>query len=174
MWACASGHRDVVALLAQWDPSAMNINDKSGQSVAAVARQRGHTALAEELETRRILTVRARSTAPTDPTVFSARSAPKMGVATESVTSRQMLMAKRSSVDSISAHSNNNDVNCWRKPPAAKGHKLSRFSSFSLALSFLSSCTHILLLSTTYYYLLLLLTTTYYYYLLLASTTTYY
>jgi len=120
MWACANGHRDVVALLAQWDPSAMNISDKSGRNVAVVARQRGHTILAEELETRTILTVRGRSTTPLASPVTS-------------VTSRQMLMAKRSSVDSISSASqaNNNDANyCWRRPPVVKGQKLSRLSSF--------------------------------------------
>lgn len=61
MWACANGHRDVVALLAQWDSSALNIADRNGKTVAAVARQRGHNAMAEELESRKILSARGRS-----------------------------------------------------------------------------------------------------------------
>lgn len=130
MWACANGHRDVVALLAQWDPSAMNISDKSGRSVAGVARQRGHTTLAEELETRAILAVRGRSATPL-----------------ASVTSRQMLMAKRSSVDSISAASqaNNNDISgAWCRPPVVKGHKLSRFISSHFSVQSLQDSLRIL------------------------------
>lgn len=134
MWACAQGHRDVVALLAQWDPSVLNIQDRSGKSAWDVARQRGHHSLAEELESRRILSVRRSTAEPTPPPPSKPN---KPG---ETIAARQMLMAKRSSVDSMSNNNNNNNNNSsepvnnhhvgyWRRPNAAKAHKLSRYSS---------------------------------------------
>ena len=131
MWACAQGHRDVVALLAQWDPSALNVHDRSGKSAWDVARQRGHHSLAEELETRRILSVR-RSTAEPPPPISLNKPSSSKPAAGESVAARQMLMAKRSSVDSVPNNNNNNEPvtnnhpGYWRRPNAAKAHKLSR------------------------------------------------
>ena len=134
MWACAQGHRDVVALLAQWDPSALNVHDRSGKSAWDVARQRGHHSLAEELETRRILSVR-RSTAEPPPPISLNKPSSSKPAAGESVAARQMLMAKRSSVDSVPNNNNNNNEpvtnshpGYWRRPNAAKAHKLSRWN----------------------------------------------
>ena len=139
MWACAHGHRDAVALLAQWVPSALDVLDRTGQTAWTVARQRGHHALADELESRRILSVRRSvnvaniETLPIPATIgkTSGASTKTLG---DTVTTRQMLMAKRSSVDSVS---NNNEVGgnnnnqpgggYWRRPNLAKAHKLSRF-----------------------------------------------
>lgn len=136
MWACANGHRDVVALLAQWDSSTMNITDRNGKCVAEIAVQRGHTALAEELKSGRILSARGRSTGETlaCPSVLQ-------GNAEANTHSRQMLMAKRSSVDNVSnQHSGgNHDCSGWRKPAQIKSHRLSRFLS-SLILPRLSLC----------------------------------
>jgi len=138
MWACAHGHRDAVALLAQWAPSALDVADRSGQTAWAVARQRGHHALADELETRRILTVRRSNVANIEAPPISVKSS-SVGTKTlgDAVTTRQMLMAKRSSVDSMSNNnemagsgSNNNPppgAGYWRRPNVAKAHKLSRF-----------------------------------------------
>lgn len=139
MWACSQGHRDVVALLAQWDPSALNVHDRSGKSAWDVARQRGHHSLAEELETRRILSVR-RSTVepqqplPLPPPQLAQLNKPSPSKPAESVAARQMLLAKRSSVDSVPNNNNNNNneplghnhQGYWRRPNAAKAHKLSR------------------------------------------------
>ncbi|XP_046655102.1 calmodulin-binding transcription activator 1-like isoform X5 [Daphnia pulicaria] len=149
MWACSQGHRDVVALLAQWDPSALNVHDRSGKSAWDVARQRGHHSLAEELETRRILSVR-RSTVepqqplPLPPPQLAQLNKPSPSKPAESVAARQMLLAKRSSVDSVPNNNNNNNNNeplghnhqgYWRRPNAAKAHKLSRDDrSYSLPL----------------------------------------
>ena len=145
MWASAHGHRDVVALLAQWDPTALNIQDRTGRSVWTVARQRGHHSLAEELETRRILSVRrctgseppaapppACSNTPAAAAAGSkAASSGKLG---DSISTRQMLMAKRSSVDSVQPNNNGQETGnatqpgYWRRPNMAKSHKLSRFA----------------------------------------------
>lgn len=128
MWASAHGHRDVVALLAQWDSAALDITDRTGRSVWTLARQRGHHALAEELESRRILSVRRSTTdlgAP--PPIQASKPASKLG---DSVTTRQMLMAKRSSVDSMPSNSQEGggaQHGYWRRPNVAKNHKLSRY-----------------------------------------------
>ena len=122
MWACANGHRDVVALLAQWDSSALNVTDRTGKSVAVVARQRGHAALAEELESRKILSARGRTTGDYHSSVTLAVSAENTA---SSTTTRQMLLAKRSSVDNVSSQANDNGG--WRRPNLVKGHKLSRY-----------------------------------------------
>lgn len=153
MWACAQGHRDVVALLAQWDPSALNIQERTGKSAWDVARHRGHHSLAEELESRRILSVRRLTADAPGPPPLNKPI--KTG---EPVTARQMLMAKRSSVDSMpnnnnnNANTNNNNNNnsasetvvnnhhgggggYWRRPNAAKAHKLSRYNTGSVCVS---------------------------------------
>lgn len=139
MWACAHGHRDAVALLAQWAPSALDVADRSGQSAWVVARQHGHHALADELETRRILSVRRSNVANIETPPIPVKSS-SVGTKTlgDAVTTRQMLMAKRSSVDSMSNNnemtgsgSNNNPPpgsGYWRRPNVAKAHKLSRFT----------------------------------------------
>ena len=120
MWACAHGHRDVVALLAQWDPSALDVTDRGGKSVWDVARQRGHHALAAELESRRILSVR-RSTGAEGATPAGKTAAGK-------TSERQMLMAKRSSVDSVPNNGQSDSgAGYWRRPSTAKTHKLSRY-----------------------------------------------
>lgn len=137
MWACAQGHRDVVALLAQWDPSALNVHDRSGRSAWDVARQRGHHSLAEELETRRILSVRRSTAEPSlpPPSLVQLNKSNCSSKPIESVAARQMLLAKRSSVDSVPNNNNNNEPAgnnhqaFWRRPNAAKAHKLSRYQS---------------------------------------------
>ncbi|KZS13454.1 putative Calmodulin-binding transcription activator 1 [Daphnia magna] len=143
MWACAQGHRDVVALLAQWDPSALNVHDRSGRSAWDVARQRGHHSLAEELETRRILSVRRSTAEPSlpPPSLVQLNKSNCSSKPIESVAARQMLLAKRSSVDSVPNNNNNNEPAgnnhqaFWRRPNAAKAHKLSRDDrSYSLPL----------------------------------------
>ncbi|EFX87560.1 hypothetical protein DAPPUDRAFT_312030 [Daphnia pulex] len=147
MWACSQGHRDVVALLAQWDPSALNVHDRSGKSAWDVARQRGHHSLAEELETRRILSVRRTTVEPQQPLPLpppqlAQLNKPSPSKPAESVAARQMLLAKRSSVDSVPNNNNNNNEplghnhqGYWRRPNAAKAHKLSRDDrSYSLPL----------------------------------------
>ncbi|XP_059350166.1 calmodulin-binding transcription activator 2-like [Daphnia carinata] len=144
MWACAQGHRDVVALLAQWDPSALNVHDRSGKSAWDVARQRGHHSLAEELETRRILSVRRSTAEPPlpPPSLVQLNKSNSTSKPVESVAARQMLLAKRSSVDSVPNNNNNNNEPAgnnhqafWRRPNAAKAHKLSRDDrSYSLPL----------------------------------------
>ena len=140
MWACAQGHRDVVALLAQWDPSALDVHDRTGKSAWDVARQRGHHSLAEELETRRILSVRRSTVEPQQPLIPPPQlvqlNKPSPNKPAESVAARQMLLAKRSSVDSVPNNNNNNEpvnqlINInhqgyWRRPNVAKAHKLSR------------------------------------------------
>lgn len=133
MWACAQGHRDVVALLAQWDPSALNVHDRSGKSAWDVARHRGHHSLAEELETRRILSVRRSTAEPAlPPPALVQLNKANSSKPAESVAARQMLLAKRSSVDSVPSNNNNNEPagsnhqGFWRRPNAAKAHKLSR------------------------------------------------
>lgn len=122
MWACANGHRDVVALLAQWDPSALDVTDRAGRSAWDVARQRGHHALAAELESRRILSVR-RSAGADGPS-------PSAGKCPGRAAERQMLMAKRSSVDSAPNNGQSDPQQqpggYWRRPNAARAHKLSR------------------------------------------------
>lgn len=139
MWACAQGHRDVVALLAQWDPTALTAQDRSGKTAWDIARHRGHHSLAEELETRRILSVRRATTEPSPQPLNKPSSSGKPGG--ETIAARQMLMAKRSSVDSMPSNNNNNNneaVNShqafWRRPNVAKAHKLSRYKLFSLTL----------------------------------------
>lgn len=139
MWASAHGHRDVVALLAQWDPAALDVQDRTGKAVWVVARQRGHHSLAEELETRRILSVRRSTTGsePAPPPPATAATKPSTGKPADStITTRQMLMAKRSSVDSVPNSSQDAGSNAqpgyWRRPNVAKSHKLSRFSLSAL------------------------------------------
>lgn len=132
MWASAHGHREVVALLAQWEPAALNVHDQSGKSVWTVARQRGHHALAEELESCRILSVRRSTTDPIPPPSTKS-NASKPG---DSIASRQMLMAKRSSVDSVPNNGqevgNASQHGYWRRPNIAKNHKLSRWAAVFL------------------------------------------
>ncbi|XP_065425377.1 LOW QUALITY PROTEIN: calmodulin-binding transcription activator 2 [Chrysemys picta bellii] len=50
MWACALGHLDAALLLYRWDGRALSIPDSLGRLPLAVARSRGHVALAARLE----------------------------------------------------------------------------------------------------------------------------
>ncbi|XP_024062560.2 calmodulin-binding transcription activator 2-like, partial [Terrapene carolina triunguis] len=50
MWACALGHLDAALLLYRWDGRALSIPDSLGRLPLAVARSRGHVALAACLE----------------------------------------------------------------------------------------------------------------------------
>ena len=123
MWACANGHRDVVALLAQWQPAALESVDKCGRSAALVARQRAHHMLADELESRSILSVVrsyypgrgswswAAATAATAAATAAAPNPTAEPLLDAQQVPRQMLLAKRSSVDGISSQMNNGSSN---------------------------------------------------------------
>ncbi|XP_051528516.1 calmodulin-binding transcription activator 1-like isoform X3 [Myxocyprinus asiaticus] len=50
MWACALGHMEVAVVLYKWDRRALAIPDSLGRLPLAIARSRGHTKLAECLE----------------------------------------------------------------------------------------------------------------------------
>ncbi|XP_059573807.1 calmodulin-binding transcription activator 2 isoform X2 [Alligator mississippiensis] len=50
MWACALGHLDAALLLYRWNQRALAIPDSLGRLPLAVARSRGHVALATRLE----------------------------------------------------------------------------------------------------------------------------
>ncbi|CAM5139072.1 unnamed protein product [Natator depressus] len=50
MWACALGHLEAALLLYRWDARALSIPDSLGRLPLAVARSRGHVALAARLE----------------------------------------------------------------------------------------------------------------------------
>lgn len=49
-WACARGQREVALLLLQWNLSAAAACNADGQTATTLARESGHTSLAEELE----------------------------------------------------------------------------------------------------------------------------
>lgn len=51
MWACALGHTEAAVVLYKWDQRALAIPDSLGRLPLATARSRGHTKLAECLET---------------------------------------------------------------------------------------------------------------------------
>uniref|UniRef100_A0A8C1XIU3 Calmodulin-binding transcription activator 1 n=1 Tax=Cyprinus carpio TaxID=7962 RepID=A0A8C1XIU3_CYPCA len=50
MWACALGHMEAAVVLYKWDRRALAIPDSLGRLPLAIARSRGHTKLAECLE----------------------------------------------------------------------------------------------------------------------------
>uniref|UniRef100_A0A8C2FV37 Calmodulin-binding transcription activator 1 n=1 Tax=Cyprinus carpio TaxID=7962 RepID=A0A8C2FV37_CYPCA len=50
MWACALGHMEAAVVLYKWDQRALAIPDSLGRLPLAIARSRGHTKLAECLE----------------------------------------------------------------------------------------------------------------------------
>ncbi|XP_051967308.1 calmodulin-binding transcription activator 1-like [Xyrauchen texanus] len=50
MWACALGHMEATVVLYKWDRRALAIPDSLGRLPLAIARSRGHTKLAEYLE----------------------------------------------------------------------------------------------------------------------------
>ncbi len=50
MWACALGHMEAAVVLYKWDRRALVIPDSLGRLPLAIARSRGHTKLAECLE----------------------------------------------------------------------------------------------------------------------------
>ncbi|TRY87620.1 hypothetical protein DNTS_009330 [Danionella cerebrum] len=50
MWACALGHMEAAVVLYKWDRRALAIPDSLGRLPLAIARSRGHTKLAEGLE----------------------------------------------------------------------------------------------------------------------------
>lgn len=49
-WACARGQREVALLLLQWNVSAAKVCNADGRTATTLARESGHTSLAEELE----------------------------------------------------------------------------------------------------------------------------
>ncbi|NXD46650.1 CMTA2 protein, partial [Copsychus sechellarum] len=64
MWACALGHREAAERLCRWDRRALAVPDTLGRLPLALARARGHLALATRLEELQVAPVSPRCHLP--------------------------------------------------------------------------------------------------------------
>ncbi|XP_051957510.1 calmodulin-binding transcription activator 1-like [Xyrauchen texanus] len=120
MWACALGHMEVAVVLYKWDRRALAIPDSLGRLPLAIARSRGHTKLAECLESlqREEQQSGALATTPSIPFSSSAEASAAEGWMNVWGTETASVGLKESSITS-SASISSSDLRRPRSEPSS-------------------------------------------------------